>query len=194
MVKHFSSFCLIFCLFLPLMLKADFERAVRPLRNGTLVLRRASWCWTSTALIRTQQHRSRKSPSEPDSGRRQRRNIWYPDGSICRFYEGTVIMPAAAVSHSRFSIRSVFIRRSVSFAIAPGESGQPSESQSPSMLKNAAMKYFLTFLAMFFYLLLTFLKKYVIIYKDESGIPPLDAKVAGTTPRQHEKGHYNNMK
>ena len=123
MVKHFSSFCLIFCLFLPLMLKADFERAVRPLRNGTLVLRRASWCWTSTALIRTQQHRSRKSPSEPDSGRRQRRNIWYPDGSICRFYEGTVIMPAAAVSHSRFSIRSVFIRRSVSFAIAPGESG-----------------------------------------------------------------------
>lgn len=49
-------------------------------------------------------------------------------------------------------------------------------------------------LAIFFYLLLTFLKKYVIIYKDESGIPPLDAKVAGTTPRQHEKGHYNNMK
>ena len=35
---------------------------------------------------------------------------------------------------------------------------------------------------------------YEIIYKDESGIPPLDAKVAGTTPRQHEKGHYNNMK
>lgn len=38
MLKHYSSFCFIFCLFLPLMLKADFERAVRPLRNGTLVL------------------------------------------------------------------------------------------------------------------------------------------------------------
>ena len=68
-------------------------------------------------------------------------------------------MPAAAVSHSRFSIRSVFIRRSVSFAIAPGESGQPSESQSPSMLKNAAMKYFLTFLAIFFLFTVDFFKK-----------------------------------
>ena len=38
MLKHYSSFCFIFCLFLPLMSKADFERVVRPLRNGTLVL------------------------------------------------------------------------------------------------------------------------------------------------------------
>lgn len=38
MLKYFSSFCFVLCLLLPLMSKADFERAVRPLRNGTLVL------------------------------------------------------------------------------------------------------------------------------------------------------------
>lgn len=38
MLKYFSSFSFVLCLLLPLMSKADFERAVRPLRNGTLVL------------------------------------------------------------------------------------------------------------------------------------------------------------
>ncbi|UKI32082.1 MAG: hypothetical protein L6W00_00125 [Lentisphaeria bacterium] len=39
MAKSLFSLCFsLFCLFLPLMSKADFERVVRPLRNGTLVL------------------------------------------------------------------------------------------------------------------------------------------------------------
>ena len=60
--------------------------------------------------------------------------------------------------HRRFTFAvfepAVFIRRSVLFAIAPGESGPPSESQprshSPFMRKNAAMRCFLTFLVTFF--------------------------------------------
>ena len=75
MVKHFSSFCLIFCLLLPLMSKADFERAVRPLRNGTLVLN--SRCRASLMRFTPEWKPVSQYQARPDAG--------YPRSSAEKF-------------------------------------------------------------------------------------------------------------
>ena len=75
MLKHYSSFCFIFCLFLPLMLKADFERAVRPLRNGTLVLN--SRCRAALMRFTPEWKPTSQYQARPDAG--------YPRSSAERF-------------------------------------------------------------------------------------------------------------
>lgn len=75
MLKHYSSFCFIFCLFLPLMSKADFERVVRPLRNGTLVLN--SRCRAALMRFTPEWKPVSQYQARPDAG--------YPRSSVERF-------------------------------------------------------------------------------------------------------------
>lgn len=75
MLKHYSSFCFIFCLFLPLMSKADFERVVRPLRNGTLVLN--SRCRASLMRFTPEWKPVSQYQARPDAG--------YPRSSAEKF-------------------------------------------------------------------------------------------------------------
>ncbi len=75
MLKHYSSFCFIFCLFLPLMSKADFERVVRPLQNGTLVLN--SRCRASLMRFTPEWKPVSQYQARPDAG--------YPRSSAERF-------------------------------------------------------------------------------------------------------------
>lgn len=76
MSKSVFPLCLcLSCLFLPLMLKADFERAVRPLRNGTLVLN--SRCRAALMRFTPEWKPVSQYQARPDAG--------YPRSSAERF-------------------------------------------------------------------------------------------------------------